>query len=126
MLAGAEKSFEFVPLGLAEFNPISYIHACLLVARGTDEQQNRMAFVSLPAKTFTDKQGQYLAFIYAYTRLNRRPPAETDMQRYFQVSPPSVHQMVLTLEREGFIRRQPGVARSIEMLIDPECLPVLR
>ena len=69
---------------------------------------------------------QYLAFIYAYTRLNRRPPAEIDMQRYFQVSPPSVHQMVLTLEREGFIRRQPEVARSIEMLIDPECLPVLR
>ena len=85
-----------------------------------------MAFVSLPAKSFTQKQGQYLAFIYAYTRLNRRPPAEIDMQRYFQVSPPSVHQMVLTLEREGFIRRQPGMARSIEMLIDPECLPVLR
>jgi len=85
-----------------------------------------MAFVSLPAKSFTQKQGQYLAFIYAYTRLNRRPPAEIDMQRYFQVSPPSVHQMVVTLERAGFIRRQPGLARSIEMLIDPECLPVLR
>jgi hypothetical protein len=39
-----------------------------------------MAFVSLSAKPFTDKQGQYLAFIYAYTRLNRRPPAEIDMQ----------------------------------------------
>ena len=85
-----------------------------------------MALVSLPAKPFTQKQGQYLAFIYAYTRLNRRPPAEIDMQRYFQVSPPSVHQMVLTLEREGFIRRQPGVARSIEMLVDPQALPVLR
>jgi len=85
-----------------------------------------MAFVSPPAKSFTQKQGQYLAFIYAYTRLNRRPPAEIDMQRYFQVSPPSVHQMVVTLERAGFIRRQPGLARSIEMLIDPECLPVLR
>jgi repressor LexA len=85
-----------------------------------------MALVSLPAKPFTQKQGQYLAFIYAYTRLNRRPPAEIDMQRYFQVSPPSVHQMVLTLEREGFIRRQPGVARSIEMLVDPESLPILR
>ena len=85
-----------------------------------------MALVSLPANPFTQKQGQYLAFIYAYTRLNRRPPAEIDMQRYFQVSPPSLHQMVLTLEREGFIRRQPGVARSIEMLIDPEGLLVLR
>jgi SOS-response transcriptional repressor LexA len=67
-----------------------------------------------------------LAFIYAYTRLHRRPPAEADTQQYFRVSPPSVHQMVITLERSGFIRRQPEVARSIEMLVDPQCLPVLR
>ena len=67
----------------------------------------------------------YLALIYAYKRLHRRPPAEADMQRYFCVSPPSVHQMVVTLERAGFIRRQPGVARSIEILFDPEQLPVL-
>ncbi|MGH6799917.1 MAG: LexA family protein [Methylocella sp.] len=79
-----------------------------------------------PAKSFTPKQGQYLAFIYAYTRLHQRPPAEADMEQYFRVSAPSVHQMVLTLERAGFIRRQAGVARSIEMHIDPEHLPVLR
>jgi SOS-response transcriptional repressor LexA len=77
-----------------------------------------------PAKRFTPKQGQYLAFIYAYTRLHSRPPAEADMQQYFRVSPPSVHQMVLTFERAGFIRRQPGVARNIEILVDPEHLPV--
>jgi repressor LexA len=85
-----------------------------------------MSAVSRSATTFTPKQGQYLAFIYAYTRLHRRPPAEADMQQYFRVSPPSVHQMVLTLERAGLIRRQPGVARSIETLVDPEHLPVLR
>jgi DNA-binding MarR family transcriptional regulator len=84
-----------------------------------------MARVSRPEKTFTPKQGQYLAFIYAYTRLHRRPPAEADMQRHFCVTPPSVHQMVLTLERAGFIRRQPRAARSIEILVDPEQLPVL-
>ena len=76
--------------------------------------------------SFTDKQGQYLAFIYAYTRIHRQPPAEADMQRYFRVSPPTVHQMVLTLERAGLIRRQPGMARSIEVLVAPEYLPVLR
>ena len=75
---------------------------------------------------FTEKQGQYLAFIYAYGRIFRRPPSEADMQRHFHVTPPTVHQMVLTLERAGLIRRQPGVARSIELLIDPEDLPVLR
>jgi len=90
-----------------------------------DKQLNRMAGVSLAAKTFTPKQGQYLAFIHLYTRLHRRPPAEADMQRYFRISPPSVHQMVLTLEREGFIRRQPRAARSIELLVDPGLLPEL-
>jgi hypothetical protein len=55
-----------------------------------------MAGVSRPEKTFTPKQGQYLAYIHLYTRLHRRPPAETDMQEYFRVSTPSVHQMVLT------------------------------
>ncbi len=90
-----------------------------------DEQPNRMAGVSRPAKTFTSKQGQYLAFIHLYTRLHRQPPAEADMQQYFRVSPPSVHQMVLTLERAGFIRRKPRVARSIEVLVDPEHLPDL-
>ena len=81
----------------------------------------------LPAvPAFTPKQGQYLAFIYAYTRVLGRPPAEADLQRHFSVSAPSVHQMVLTLERAGLIRRQPGVARSIEVLVCPEQLPVLR
>jgi DNA-binding MarR family transcriptional regulator len=75
---------------------------------------------------FTEKQGQYLAFIYAYSRIFRRPPAEADMQRHFGVTPPSVHQMVLTLERAGLIRRQPGVPRSIELLVAPEDLPILK
>jgi hypothetical protein len=55
-----------------------------------------MVRLSRPAKTITSKQGQYLAFIHLSMRLHRRSPAETDMQQYFRVSPPSVHQMVLT------------------------------
>ncbi len=82
--------------------------------------------VVVQSPLFTEKQGQYLAFIYAYTRVLGRPPAEADIQRYFKVTPPTVHQMVLTLERHGLIRRTPGVARSIELLVEPESLPVLR
>jgi DNA-binding MarR family transcriptional regulator len=67
-----------------------------------------------------------LAFIYAYTKIHRRPPAEADMQRYFGVTPPSVHRMVLELEKRSLIRRQPGHARSIELLVAPEDLPILR
>jgi DNA-binding MarR family transcriptional regulator len=125
VFAGAQKRRELIALGLVEFDPIAYIHACLLLVRGTHEQLNRMARVSRLTKTFTPKQGQYLAFIHLYTRLHRRPPAKTDMQEYFRVSPPSVHQMVLTLERAGFIRRQPRTARSIEVLVDPMQLPDL-
>jgi Mn-dependent DtxR family transcriptional regulator len=84
-----------------------------------------MSGVSPSAKTFTPKQGQYLAFIHLYTRLHRRPPAETDMQEYFRVSPPSVHQMVLSLERAGLIKRLPRTPRSIEVLVDPNNLPEL-
>src|SRR5215213_1985738 len=72
---------------------------------------------------FTLRQGQYLAFIHAYRRLHGRAPAEADIQRFFRVSPPSVHQMLLTLERVGLISRQPGVARSITLTIDPQQLP---
>jgi DNA-binding MarR family transcriptional regulator len=80
---------------------------------------------SLSAQSFTEMQGHYLTFIYTYSHMFRRPPAETDMQRYFQVSPPSVHQMIVTLERNGLICRQPGVARSIQILVAPENLPIL-
>ena len=73
----------------------------------------------------TPKQGQYLAFIHAYTCLMRRPPAEADMQAYFRVTPPTVHQMVLSLERHGFIQRLPGVSRSIRVLVAVACLPPL-
>lgn len=75
---------------------------------------------------FTQKQGQYLAFIYAYTMVMRRPPAEADLQRHFGVTPPTVHQMVLTLAQARLIHRTPYVARSIELLLDPALLPVLR
>ena len=54
-----------------------------------------------PPPRFTDKQGQYLAFIWAYAQINGRPPAERDMQSYFRVTAPSVHQMVITLENAG-------------------------
>ena len=75
---------------------------------------------------FTPLQGQYLAFIYAYSKVNRRPPAEADMQRFFEVTPPSVHRMGLELEQRGLVRRQPGAPRSLEVLLPPEQLPILR
>ena len=74
---------------------------------------------------FTKSQGQYLAFIVAYVKLNRRPPAEADFQRYFQVTPPSVHNMIITLERRALIKRIPGRPRTIELLVPLSEVPPL-
>jgi Mn-dependent DtxR family transcriptional regulator len=71
------------------------------------------------------KQGQYLAFIYYYTKLHGRAPSEAEMQRYFGVTPPAVHGMVLSLERSGLIERTPGAPRSIKLLLPRHALPDL-
>jgi hypothetical protein len=59
------------------------------------------------------------------TMVNGRPPAQADIQRFFQVTAPSVHQMLLTLERGGLISRRPGAPRSIAVLVDRSDLPAL-
>jgi len=74
---------------------------------------------------FTEKQGQYLAFIYHYALLHGQAPAETDLQQYFKTSPPSVHNMVLTLERAGLITRVPRTPRSIRIAVPVSELPPL-
>lgn len=71
----------------------------------------------------TPTQGRYLAYIRAYTVGFGLPPAESEIADAIGVSPPSVNQMMKTLERKGFIRRQPGVPRSIEVLVSPDTLP---
>lgn len=81
---------------------------------------------SLKNSAPTARQGQFLAYIHQSTVVNGCAPAEADMQRFFQISAPSVHSMVLTLERRGFIRRVPGQARSISLIVAPESLPPLK
>ncbi len=81
--------------------------------------------VSATKPRFTAKQGQYLAFIYHFTKIHRQPPAEADLRQYFNVSPPAVHDMILALERHSFISRVPGKARSIKLLVSRTELPEL-
>lgn len=74
---------------------------------------------------YTELQGRYLAFIFYYQKLHGCPPAESDLQRYFQVSPPTVHAMLKTLQRRRYIARTAGAARSIKLLVQPEAIPAL-
>ena len=79
-----------------------------------------------PPSKFTETQGQYLAFIHAYTLVNGRPPAEADIQRFFGVTPPSVHNMIVELERRGLISRIPRQPRSIAVSVADDDIPRLR
>ena len=76
-------------------------------------------------EAYTTKQGQYLSFIYYYTKLNGRAPAHADIQRYFEANPASVNDMLKTLERKGFIQREARKARSIQLLLSRDELPDL-
>jgi hypothetical protein len=72
---------------------------------------------------FTPTQGRYLAFVHAYTNLHGYPPAEAEIAAAMCVSPPSVNQMVKTLEKRGLISRQPGLPRTIQVLVPEEQIP---
>jgi hypothetical protein len=98
---GSVLSVESAPDGLL----ILVENAGVSEGRGTAEQP-------------TKRQLEYLVFIARYIGRFGRAPAESDIERHFLVSAPSVNQMMQTLERRGFIARQPGVARSIRLCID--------
>ena len=122
--SGLLKRYGGLPAGLSFVSCVDEcgfrLEALLVSASG------HVQSVTTMATRFTDKQGQYLSFIYYYTKVNGRAPAEADMGRYFAVTPPSVHQMVLALESKGLIERTPGLGRSIRLRIAREELPDLK
>ena len=118
------QRLKLLSLGLVQFDAVSYIHGRLLLESAEETTASSMG--TRMTASFTDKQGQYLAFIYAYTKLHRRSPAEADMQAFFRVTPPTVHRMVVELANRGLIHRRPGESRSIKLLIAPEQIPMLR
>lgn len=85
-----------------------------------------MKIDSISPPPYTEKQGQYLAFIAMYSLVNGRPPAEADFQQFFGVSPPVVHQTIVDLERRGLISRVPGQSRTIKVLLPEDQLPKLQ
>jgi len=103
------------------------IHGCPLqvATMKEDHKPDRASIRSAPI-FYTEKQGQYLSFIYYYTKVNRRPPAEADLQQFFMVSPPSLHRMLVDLEKKKLISRTLGQPRSIRVLLHPQQLPQLQ
>lgn len=75
----------------------------------------------------TRQQGQFLAFIHQYIMRNQAgiAPSHADLQRFFNLTAPSVNSMLVRLEQRGFIRRIPGKARAIEVVCQPDWIPLL-
>ena len=52
-------------------------------------------------------------------------PSHADFQKHFDLTPPSVNSMLIRLEQRGFIKRIPGQARAIQIVISPDSIPKL-
>jgi DNA-binding Lrp family transcriptional regulator len=89
------------------------------------QPQRRRGKRERPSTRFTAKQGQYLAYLYLYRKLHRHGPAESEIAKFFGVSGPSVHQMIVKLEEKGLITREPGAARSVRVAVPRGEIPQL-
>lgn len=96
----------------------------------------RSLFVNVPATLllhtpeapnipYTQKQGEYLAFIQQYSDIRGFPPSYAEMEHYFRVTAPSVNQMLKNLEKKGLIEKQKGKPRSIKVTLPASQLPVI-
>lgn len=74
-------------------------------------------------RRFTARQGEYLAFIHGFITRHGVAPSFEEMAAHFGVSTPSINGMIKTLEREGFISRIHGAARSLRVEVPPDELP---
>ncbi|HEX4608305.1 MAG TPA: helix-turn-helix domain-containing protein [Urbifossiella sp.] len=92
---------------------------------GKGESRARAKSDATPKAAFTDRQGQFLAVLHLYRRLHRRSPAEGDLCRFFDVTPPTVHNTIIKLEELGLITREPGVARSVRVTVPVDQIPPL-
>lgn len=99
-------------------------HGTMLFVEATAE--GLVATVQSPRNSPSDlpqptrRQHEYLVFIGKYVARYGLPPAESEIERHFMVSAPSVNNMMQTLEKRGFITRQKGVGRSTKFRPDLE------
>ena len=114
--------------------PLEVQNAVELAADSLDAAVDRLKTPAAKTRTAaalpggpTRQQGQFLAFIHEYIMRNQggTAPSHADLQRFFNLTAPSVNSMLIRLEQRGFIRRIPRTARAIEITIRPEYLPSL-
>ena len=76
-------------------------------------------------RKFTPQQGQYLAFIFFYTKLHKHGPNEVDCQAHFGGSLPAVRQVLDEMQAQDLIARRSGSGEAIALLVPRDELPEL-
>ena len=84
--------------------------------RGIERRAHEAPRAGPQPAPLTPKQAAYLDFIQSYIEAYGTGPTWREMQAFFHVTPPPVQQIVIELERKGYITREPGKARSIRVV----------
>jgi repressor LexA len=73
----------------------------------------------------TEKQARVLAFITQWIHDQGYPPTFQELAQELRLTEKNARDYVLILERKGYLRRQPNVARGITLLKQPTMEPFL-
>jgi repressor LexA len=73
----------------------------------------------------TDAQRQTLQAIRDFVVRHEYPPTMLELGRAMKITGPSAHQLVLQLERKGYVTRQPKQPRSLKVVRDIEHKPTM-
>ncbi len=121
--AATEHGLELTPLGLAQFDPVAYVHPCLPGGRhGLSDEAPDVA-------PWGQRHGQAGSVPGLHRRLHARPWPCTRRSRPAAPLRPDAAQRASDGAHVGAPRAHPPPAwgaRSIEVLLDPDCLPRLR
>ena len=71
----------------------------------------------------TDAQRETLQAIRDFINQHEYPPTMQELGKKLKISGPSAHQLVLHLERKGYVSRQPKQPRSLKVLREIEQQP---
>jgi hypothetical protein len=117
VFAAVKQRHEFRTLRLAQIDPVSYVHRWSPAVEDHDESGRWFA------TRLHTKAGPVSGVHSRLYAGERTPAAEADMIRFFRVTPPTVHQMVLGLEKADPVKTT--VTRYMAVRWSPRCLSPL-
>src|SRR3989344_5843909 len=92
---------------------MSFIHNI----HGLNDVDNfRVSFGHNKCMTFTPKQKQIFDFVTNYTNKKGFSPTHEEIGKKFELAVSTIHEHLSALERKGYIKKDPGHARTIQII----------